>query len=267
MRLNGNATLAVTGKVLFESQSGMDMGGQPNVNTLYTTKLQIKNGVPVFYSDNTLSVTEFEAAPPPTITSIPVSAVRNSYITVLGTGLLGATGAKLNGVSVYAFSASATEVQVLVQSNATSGPVTIETHHGTAVSSTSLTILADSDGDGMSDDFEQQYFGSFHGGDPSADSDGDGASNVNEFRTGTSPVDGNSKLRVTQIRRQGNDIVVVFPSAADKRYRLEASTSPSGPFSIDVATLAAPTVNAAREVIDVNATANVKRFYRVVLLP
>jgi hypothetical protein len=221
----------------------------------------------VIYSGNSLSVTEFEVAPPPTITSIPVSAVRNSYITVLGTGLLGATGAKVNGTSVYAFSVSATEVQVLVQSNATSGPVAIETNHGTAVSGASLTILDDTDGDRMSDDFEQQYFGSFNGGDPNADSDGDGVSNVDEFRAGTSPIDANSRLRVTQIRRQGNDIVVVFPSAADKRYRLEAGTSPTGAFAVNVATLVTPSVDAAREVIDVNAVPNGRRFYHVVALP
>ncbi|MDQ6912814.1 MAG: hypothetical protein M3128_08060, partial [Verrucomicrobiota bacterium] len=44
LRIEGNATLNGNGGMLVDRQSGLDMGGQPNVNTLYTTKLQIKNG-------------------------------------------------------------------------------------------------------------------------------------------------------------------------------------------------------------------------------
>jgi hypothetical protein len=180
--------------------------------------------------------------------------------------LLGTSSAKVNGLATSASSVSATEVQVYVPSNATSGPVTVITNHGSVTSSASLTILADSDGDGMSDQFEQQYFGSATGGDPNADDDGDGVSNVDEFRAGTNPKDVKSVLRVTQIRRQGNDIVVTFPSVADKRYRLEAGATLTDGFPINVATTPAAAANPARNVTDVNGATQPKRFYRIKVL-
>jgi glucose/arabinose dehydrogenase len=46
----------------------------------------------------------------------------------------------------------------------------------------------DSDGDGMSDAFETQYFGSATAGDPTRDDDGDGLSNLVEYREGRNPL-------------------------------------------------------------------------------
>ena len=45
----------------------------------------------------------------------------------------------------------------------------------------------DTDGDGMSDEFELTYFGSITGGDPNADPDHDGRPNFREFLQGTNP--------------------------------------------------------------------------------
>ncbi|MBL9169748.1 MAG: hypothetical protein JNN07_18560 [Verrucomicrobiales bacterium] len=46
----------------------------------------------------------------------------------------------------------------------------------------------DTDGDGMSDRYEQQYFGSATGGSPNADPDGDGRPNRREAQQGTNPL-------------------------------------------------------------------------------
>jgi hypothetical protein len=46
----------------------------------------------------------------------------------------------------------------------------------------------DTDGDGMSDRFELQYFGSTTGGNPNLDSDGDGRPNLREFLQHTNPL-------------------------------------------------------------------------------
>lgn len=51
----------------------------------------------------------------------------------------------------------------------------------------------DSDGDGLSDAFEQLYFGSATGGNPDADPDGDGLSNRNEYLLGSDPLVADSK--------------------------------------------------------------------------
>lgn len=107
--------------------------------------------------------------------------------------------------------------------------------------------LIDSDGDGMSHEFEQQYFGDPTAADPAADRDGDGMNNLNEFRAGTNPIDPASVFRITEIRRQGNDIVILFPAAPDKSYRVEAGPNLTGGFPTTVATVAAtPTAARAR---------------------
>ena len=51
----------------------------------------------------------------------------------------------------------------------------------------------DSDGDGMSDDFEKFYgFNPNNPSDAGTDSDGDGLTNGQEFKAGTNPLDPNS---------------------------------------------------------------------------
>ena len=60
-----------------------------------------------------------------------------------------------------------------------------------AANHTAGTILRfappDTDGDGMSDAFESQFFGSATAGDPAADGDGDGIPNLHEYRERTDP--------------------------------------------------------------------------------
>ncbi|MFN0128112.1 MAG: hypothetical protein ACKV19_15660 [Verrucomicrobiales bacterium] len=85
-------------------------------------------------------------------------------------------------------------------------------------------MVVDTDGDGMPDDFEQQYFGSPTGGDPDADADGDGQTNLQEFRAGTNPIDPRSVLRIEEIRREGADIVIRFEAAPGKAYEIWSGT-------------------------------------------
>ena len=62
----------------------------------------------------------------------------------------------------------------------------------------------DSDGDGMSDEFESFYdFNPNDSSDGSHDSNGDGLTNAQESQAGTNPVDPNSGLRIIQITKSG----------------------------------------------------------------
>lgn len=101
----------------------------------------------------------------------------------------------------------------------------------------------DSDGDGMSDDFEN-----FYGvNDPSADPDGDGMTNLQEFQAGINPVDPSSNLRIRLVTRSGNDFAVTFSLAVTgKTYRLERKDALSDQFWIR--SMASPTSHQTRPV-------------------
>jgi hypothetical protein len=129
------------------------------------------------------------------------------------------------------------------------------------------TLGTDTDGDGLPDDFEQLYFGQPTAADPAADSDGDGASNMAEFRAGTSPIDATSVLRITGIRRQGDDIVITFPGVAYKRYRLDVDSSPIPFAPYPVATTPFSSSDMTHEVTEIGGALYGQRFYHVVVLP
>ncbi|HEY0548573.1 MAG TPA: hypothetical protein VGF13_03170, partial [Verrucomicrobiae bacterium] len=46
-----------------------------------------------------------------------------------------------------------------------------------------------------------------------------------EYLAGTNPRDANSVLRITRLRRQGNDLVLSFLSATGKTYAIERATN------------------------------------------
>lgn len=63
-----------------------------------------------------------------------------------------------------------------------------------------LTVLADTDGDGMPDTWESQHgFNSTDALDAALDADNDGASNLEEYEAGTDPNDSTSHLRIENI--------------------------------------------------------------------
>ncbi len=105
-----------------------------------------------------------------------------------------------------------------------------------------LLRTVDTDGNGLPDWWELQYFGHPTGTDPNADPDQDGASNLAEWIAGTNPLDRASVLHLrTPLPGPGNALEIQWPSAPGRFYSLERSTNLAAGFDFLVATNIAAT--------------------------
>ena len=85
--------------------------------------------------------------------------------------------------------------------------------------------FADSDGDGLPDDWERWFFFSRTRANSAADDDHDGVDNLDEYLAGTDPTSSNSVFRVTVRPTADGHVVVEWPSASNRLYRVDVSTN------------------------------------------
>ncbi len=125
---------------------------------------------------------------------------------------------------------------------------------------------ADTDGDGMDDDWEVAYFGSLTRS-GTGDFDGDGANDRDEFLAGTDPTNSGSILRVLTVTPMGGgNTRLLWTGNPNRTYRaefkdsLETATwaSLNGPISWN---------GSAASIVDAGSENTARRFYRVVRLP
>jgi len=88
---------------------------------------------------------------------------------------------------------------------------------------------ADTDGDGMPDQWEQDH--NLNPADPTdagQDADGDGVNNLDEYRSGTNPRDGQSYLRCLSVQWVGDRVRIQFEAGAGRSYSVQyASEMPA----------------------------------------
>ena len=128
-----------------------------------------------------------------------------------------------------------------------------------------LAHSVDTDGNGLPDWWEQQFFGHLTGTDPNADPDHDGASNLAEFLAGTNPTNFNSALRLTALPAAGtNGVVLEWPGVAGRYYRLLRATNLLNGFDSLVRTnlAATPPLNTVTDAVPASAG---PRLYRLEL--
>jgi rhamnogalacturonan endolyase len=119
-------------------------------------------------------------------------------------------------------------------------------------------VLDDSDDDGLPDTWEQTHFGTGNlDQGPTGDFDADGTGNRAELLLGLDPANGSSAFRAT-IQPSGAHFTLTWPTAAGLSFRVERSTTLSGPWS-NLATVQTGTYTD-------NEPPPGRAFYRVILL-
>jgi hypothetical protein len=82
----------------------------------------------------------------------------------------------------------------------------------------------DANGNGISDTWEQQYFGAITNHPGWIDSDADGFTDFSEFVAGTNPTLPNSLLRITSVNAQSNGMLQFkWPAVPGRIYQVQGS--------------------------------------------
>lgn len=125
----------------------------------------------------------------------------------------------------------------------------------------SSVIFPDTDNDGMPTPYETRHGLDTLRDDANEDIDGDRITNIDEMRLGTNPRQYSEGLTLEVTDGSG----IQFPSQGNRVYRLEASDSPSGPWTVLLREIQG--TGAPIEVTDPTASSRTRRFYQLVQTP
>ena len=132
----------------------------------------------------------------------------------------------------------------------------------------SVLSIRDTDRDGLPDEWELRYFGSLNAprGGPEDDPDEDGRTNLQEYLSGTDPLDRSNVLRITWVELRGGAIRLRFATVFGKQYRVEKADQ-LAPIRWTILADEIVGTGGVVEVKDSSAGFQETRFYRVRLLP
>ncbi|MBU1908885.1 MAG: DUF362 domain-containing protein, partial [Verrucomicrobia bacterium] len=94
----------------------------------------------------------------------------------------------------------------------------------------SADLPTDSDGDGLTDGWESQYFRTLTGARPGDDPDGDAYSNLDEATAGTDARDAMNFFQAAAVEAGEGGVLLRWNSAAGRTYRVARAAAPGGPF-------------------------------------
>ncbi|HUR45767.1 MAG TPA: hypothetical protein VMZ27_07840, partial [Candidatus Saccharimonadales bacterium] len=131
------------------------------------------------------------------------------------------------------------------------------------LASTTIITLADSDGDGIPDEWETRYgYNPNSAADRAADFDGDGMLNWQEYQAGTDPTNALSNLKLTSLSWSNSLLQMQFQAVSNRTYALQYNTSLESTNWLNVSKIVGRRTNHT-EVLGDPASGGT-RFYRVV---
>jgi hypothetical protein len=125
-----------------------------------------------------------------------------------------------------------------------------------------ITALPDSDGDGISDQWENAYgFSPTNSMDRTADPDTDGMLNWQEFQAGTDPTNALSLLKLQSVTWSNSTLRMQFQAMSNKTYTVQHNSAlDTNPWQ-KLSSIVARRTNRVEQITDPSATTN--RFYRL----
>jgi hypothetical protein len=129
-----------------------------------------------------------------------------------------------------------------------------------------ITLLADTDGDGIPDEWESSYGNDSTNLNATADLDGDGMKNWEEFVAGTDPTNALSFLKVETIGSTSStnlQVQIEFNAVSNRTYTVLSSQTASGGVWSRVADVVAAGSNRTVRVFDQKPAGATARFYRL----
>jgi hypothetical protein len=123
----------------------------------------------------------------------------------------------------------------------------------------------DTDGDGMPDNWEQQYSLDLNDPDDAGeDADADGLTNLEEYLAGTDPRDSGSFLRITSVAPSPGNVAVTFNAVAAKTYTIQYRDSLSTGAWLRLNDVAAQGSSGPVTIFDTAPGPLPQRYYRLV---
>lgn len=260
-QLNGTDIPGATNDVLIVPNASASLSGQHRVVVANDTGSEVSTSARVLIAD------------PPTITLHPLSQEvppgGTVTLSVSAAGTLPLSFRWRRGGSTVAFFQvnqnhsflTLTDIQAageytVAVSNIVSSP-------GVLSEPAMLTLLADSDHDGLSDAFEVAYgLDPLDPADAALDSDHDGYANIQEYQLGTDPTDPLSLLRLDRIR-VGDTTTIEFTATMNRTYTLQFTDSFGDPLWQKLDDVPARPFQRTVSIDDPGAP--LQRFYRLVL--